>query len=194
MLLIFFINLIKINTIQGFVILRLKFYKNNSCILIFYKRRCNTMMSMLSIYMFFHLILMLRGFSSHGDLTESSSAQMSPASLRRQSNAPWDKPLSSSVSSSVLGSSPASSTILLPDVPGITRKNTNPSASGTWNAANASTRRLSRTVHMSSRTAHSEQSSRSTSRSRSPLPPLSLICVFGYMQIILFAFFLLLCV
>ncbi|KAF9534792.1 hypothetical protein CPB83DRAFT_842950 [Crepidotus variabilis] len=97
---------------------------------------------------------------------------MSPASSRRQNAAPWDRPLSSSVSSSVIGSSPASSTILLPDIP-ITRKQTNPPSSGTWTTGSASSRRLSRTIHMASRAGQSEQSSRSTSRSRSPLPPLS---------------------
>ncbi|KAF8974183.1 hypothetical protein BDZ97DRAFT_2069160 [Flammula alnicola] len=89
----------------------------------------------------------------------ASSAQMSPASLRRQSGAPWDRPLSSSVSSNVP----------------ITRKQTNqppPTASTTWGTGSAS-RRLSRTIHMPSRPTHSGQSSRSTSRSRSPLPPLS---------------------
>jgi len=94
---------------------------------------------------------------------------MSPASFRRQ-NTPWDRPLSSSVSSSVIGSSPASSTILLPDAP-ITRKQNNPPTTGQWNTAGASSRRLSRTVHMASRPTQSGQSSRSTSRSRSPLPP-----------------------
>ncbi|KAF8913786.1 hypothetical protein CPB84DRAFT_1811305 [Gymnopilus junonius] len=95
------------------------------------------------------------------------SAQMSPVSLRRQSNAPWDRPLSSSVSSSAIASSPASSTIMLPEAP-ITRKQPNqlPPASTSWASGGASSRRLSRTIHIPSRPTQSGQSSRSTSRSR----------------------------
>lgn len=117
-------------------------------------------------------LVLLHSYSYPGLLTASSSAQMSPASLRRQNTTPWDRPLSSSVSSSVIGSSPASSTILLPEAP-ITRKHHNPSATSQWNTGGASSRRLSRAVHMASRPSQSGQSSRSTSRSRSPLPPLS---------------------
>ena len=104
---------------------------------------------------------------------------MSPASLRRQTTTPWDRPLSSSVSSSVVGSSPASSTILLPEVP-ISRKQPNPPAPASWNSGGASSRRLSRAVHMVARQSQSGQSSRSTSRSRSPLPPLSSHPSFDY--------------
>jgi len=97
---------------------------------------------------------------------------MSPASLRRQGTAPWDRPLSSSVSSSVVGSSPASSTIMLPDT-AITRKQFNQVPIPTpWGTGSAS-RRLSRTIHIPTRPTRSAQSSRSTSRSRSPMPPLS---------------------
>src|SRR6266545_3714849 len=104
---------------------------------------------------------------------------MSPASLRRQSTMPWDRPLSSSVSSSVVGgSSPASSTILPPEQPlsrrqsnAATTTTTTTTTAGSWTAPS---RHLSRTVHMATRSSCSGQSSRSTSRSRSPLPPLSL--------------------
>ncbi|KAH9482800.1 Serine/threonine-protein kinase ppk18 [Psilocybe cubensis] len=117
--------------------------------------------------------LMIHPYSSPG--LNPESAQISPASLRRQSTAPWDRPLSSSVSSSALASSPASSTIMLPDVP-LTRKSSNHAhapATPSWGSTSASSRRLSRTIHIPSRPTHSGQSSRSTSRSRSPLPPLS---------------------
>ncbi|KDR83874.1 hypothetical protein GALMADRAFT_110858 [Galerina marginata CBS 339.88] len=115
--------------------------------------------------------LLIHSHSSPG--LNTASVQTSPASLRRQSTAPWDRPLSSSVSSSVVGSSPASSTILLPDAP-ITRRQPNqPPAPTSWGTGGASSRRLSRTIHIPSRPTQSEQSSRSTSRSRSPLPPLS---------------------
>ncbi|KAF8165464.1 hypothetical protein B0H34DRAFT_689303 [Crassisporium funariophilum] len=112
--------------------------------------------------------------SEYNRHSRQPSAQISPASLRRQSTAPWDRPLSSSVSSSAIASSPASSTIMLPDAP-ITRKQPIQAPAPTsWGTGSASSRRLSRTIHIpSSRPTRSEQSSRSTSRSRSPLPPLS---------------------
>ncbi|TFK28852.1 kinase-like protein [Coprinopsis marcescibilis] len=102
-----------------------------------------------------------------------ASVQMSPGSLKRHSAAPWDKPMSSSVSSSVLGSSPASSTIMLPET-SITRKPSVTSPAPTsWSSSGASSRRLSRGIHIPPRPSASGQSSRSTSRSRSPLPPTS---------------------
>ncbi|KAF9568985.1 hypothetical protein CPC08DRAFT_757187 [Agrocybe pediades] len=110
---------------------------------------------------------------SHSDpLSSAASTQMSPVSSRRQSGAPWDRPLSSSVSSSAVASSPASSVIMLPDAP-ITRKQPNQQPATSWANSGASSRRLSRTIHMPSRPSQSGQSSRSTSRSRSPLPPVS---------------------
>ncbi|KAG6833905.1 hypothetical protein H0H87_007916 [Tephrocybe sp. NHM501043] len=103
----------------------------------------------------------------------SSSSQMSPSTLRRHSTAPWDKPLSSTASSGAITASPASSTILLPES-SLTRKSTNPNSNHTsWGTGGASSRRLSRTIHIVPRPTPSGQSSRSTSRSRSPLPPLS---------------------
>ncbi|KAL0577064.1 rim15, signal transduction response regulator [Marasmius crinis-equi] len=111
---------------------------------------------------------------SHPHLySASSSTSMSPGALRRQQTLPWDRPLSSSMSSSALSSSPASSTIMLPEAP-LTRKQSNPTPSGSsWANQGAPSRRLSRTIHIPSRPPRSGQSSRSTSRSRSPLPPIS---------------------
>lgn len=106
-------------------------------------------------------------------LTASAVSQASPSSLRRQNTAPWDRPLSSSMSSSAISGSPASSTGVLPDAP-LTRKPTNPGAPTSWSSGGAASRRLSRTIHMPSRPTQSGHSSRSTSRSRSPLPPLSM--------------------
>ncbi|RDB22536.1 Serine/threonine-protein kinase cek1 [Hypsizygus marmoreus] len=111
--------------------------------------------------------------SSPGLNSASSGSQMSPGSLRRQSTAPWDRPLSSSMSSSAIAASPASSTVLLPET-SLSRKPTNPNSAPTaWGTGGASSRRLSRTIHIPSRPTRSGQSSRSTSRSRSPLPPIS---------------------
>ncbi|TEB30177.1 hypothetical protein FA13DRAFT_1859051 [Coprinellus micaceus] len=107
---------------------------------------------------------------------QHSSVQMSPASLRRQSNAPWDRPLSSSMSSSVIGSSPASSTVMLPET-SLSRRGHVPVSAGSATSSSwgtgAASRRLSRSIHIPSRPTASGQSSRSTSRSRSPLPPTS---------------------
>lgn len=115
--------------------------------------------------------------SSPGLLAASSSSlSLSPASLRRQHTLPWDKPLSTSVSSSSIIPSPATSTIMLPDAP-ITRKQ-NPVPTS-WGTQGASSRRLSRTIHIPTRPTHSGQSSRSTSRSRSPLPPSSMHASFS---------------
>ncbi|TFK43655.1 hypothetical protein BDQ12DRAFT_643254 [Crucibulum laeve] len=116
--------------------------------------------------------ILTHSYSSPG-LHVASSTQISPASLRRQNTLPWDKPLSSSLSSGGTTSSPASSTILLPEAP-LTRKQ--PMAApvlNSWNSGGggAASRRLSRTIHIPSRPTRSGQSSRSTSRSRSPLPP-----------------------
>ncbi|KAJ7068423.1 hypothetical protein C8F01DRAFT_1118156 [Mycena amicta] len=111
--------------------------------------------------------------------TTSNSSSLSPGSLRRQSAAPWDRdrPLSASVSSSAVSSSPATSTILLPEAPPLTRK---PAAAPTaWSNQGLPSRRLSRTIHIP-RPSLSNHSSRSTSRSRSPLPPLSSHSSFEY--------------
>lgn len=87
--------------------------------------------------------------------TESLSS--SPASLRRQSTLPKERvPLSASTSA------------LSPN-DGPSRKNTI-AAPTTWNAQGRASRRLSRTIHIPVRSSRSGQSSRSTSRSRSPLP------------------------
>ncbi|KAJ7781081.1 hypothetical protein B0H16DRAFT_1497019 [Mycena metata] len=111
-------------------------------------------------------------FTRHSRQTSNSS--MSPGSLRRQSAAPWDKPLSSSVSSSAVSSSPATSTILLPEAPPLTRKPaTTAGAPTSWSTQGLPSRRLSRTIHIPNRQSLSGHSSRSTSRSRSPLPPMS---------------------
>ncbi|KAJ7094616.1 hypothetical protein B0H15DRAFT_830207 [Mycena belliarum] len=105
---------------------------------------------------------------------QTSNSSLSPGSLRRQNAAPWDrdKPLPSSVSSSAISSSPATSTVLLPDAPPLTRKPAT-GAPTSWGNQGIPSRRLSRTIHIPNRASLSGHSSRSTSRSRSPLPPMS---------------------
>ncbi|KAJ6628781.1 RIM15, signal transduction response regulator [Mycena sp. CBHHK59/15] len=111
-------------------------------------------------------------YSRHSRQTSNSS--LSPGSLRRQSATPWDRdrPLVSSVSSSAVSSSPATSTILLPDAAPLTRKPAS-GAPTAWANQGIPSRRLSRTIHIPNRPSLSGHSSRSTSRSRSPLPPMS---------------------
>ncbi|KAJ3802044.1 hypothetical protein GGU11DRAFT_107472 [Lentinula aff. detonsa] len=111
--------------------------------------------------------------SRHSRQPSSTSASMSPSSHRsrqQQQNIPWDRPLSASMSSGVISSSPGGSTVMLPEAP-LTRKQST-AAPTSWSSQNLPSRRLSRTIHIPSRPTHSGQSSRSTSRSRSPLPPL----------------------
>ncbi|KAJ6539501.1 hypothetical protein B0H19DRAFT_1037582 [Mycena capillaripes] len=118
----------------------------------------------------------LTHWSSSPGLYAASNSSLSPGSLRRQSAAPWDRdrPLPSSVSSSAISSSPATSTILLPDAPPLTRKPATTGAPTSWsNNPGIPSRRLSRTIHIPNRQSLSGHSSRSTSRSRSPLPPMS---------------------
>lgn len=107
--------------------------------------------------------------SSPGLLTASASS--SPASLRRHTTLPRDKSVVS-ISSGTGAISPASSTTPPPEVVSPRkRENTNTSSSSTqWSGQSLASRRLSRTIHIPTRPTRSGQSSRSTSRSRSPLP------------------------
>ncbi|KAH8118381.1 hypothetical protein DFH11DRAFT_1567044 [Phellopilus nigrolimitatus] len=99
-----------------------------------------------------------RWASSPGLLAASLSS--SPASMQRQSTLPRDKPS---------GQASASTSALTP-VDSSPRKvpvNTVPTP---WAQQSRVSRRLSRTIHIPVRASRSGQSSRSTSRSRSPLP------------------------
>jgi serine/threonine-protein kinase RIM15 len=111
--------------------------------------------------------------SSPGLLTASSAQSLSP-SLRRQTTLPWERdrsrPLDTSTSSSTLSSSPATSTAALSELAS-SRRQPNPTTPASWSSQSISSRRLSRGVPMPIRATHSGQSSRSTSRSRSPMPP-----------------------
>ncbi|KAF8663505.1 hypothetical protein AX16_001071 [Volvariella volvacea WC 439] len=107
--------------------------------------------------------------SSSGLLTASNASTMSPVSLRRQNTLPWDKPLNASASNAAITPSPASSTVVLPEAP-LTRRQSSNAPPTSWAPQGISSRRLSRTVHLPARPTRSGQSSRSTSRSRSPLP------------------------
>ncbi|EIW82330.1 hypothetical protein CONPUDRAFT_81831 [Coniophora puteana RWD-64-598 SS2] len=108
--------------------------------------------------------------SSPGLLAASTSSSFSPG-LRRQNTLPWDKPAPGpSTASSSNVPSPVIPTAGLSDVAS-PRKGVRDTAPTTWPSQSMSSRRLSRSIHIPVRPVPSGQSSRSTSRSRSPLPP-----------------------
>jgi len=96
--------------------------------------------------------------SSPGLLTASTSS--SPASLRRQNTLPKDR--------QHIGNPPSSDTTTSPKKPppGVS----SPPIAWSNSGGSAVSRRLSRSIHIPVRPARSGQSSRSASRSRSPLP------------------------
>lgn len=106
--------------------------------------------------------------SSPGLLAASTSPSFSPC-LRRQNTNPWERsiptpPCSSSVPSPVVPATSLSDTTS-------PRRQSNAVPPTPWPSQNLPSRRLSRTVHIPIRPVRSGQSSRSTSRSRSSLPP-----------------------
>jgi serine/threonine-protein kinase RIM15 len=113
----------------------------------------------------------LSHWASSPGLLSASSTSSSPSSLRRQHTLPRDKTLSTSASSGDIAVSTVATITPPPDVP--KRSSFVPTS---WSMQRLS-RRLSRTIHIPVRTAQSAsgQSSRSTSRSRSPLPPASTV-------------------
>ncbi|KAL7282326.1 hypothetical protein ACG7TL_003796 [Trametes sanguinea] len=106
--------------------------------------------------------------SSPGLLTASVSST-SPSSLRRHPTLPKERP-SSIVATNTGGSSPASAVTTPPPEATSPRKQGESSRSGQWAGQSLASRRLSRTIHIPVRPPRSGHSSRSTSRSRSPLP------------------------
>ena len=106
--------------------------------------------------------------SSTGLLAASTSTSFSP-SLRRQNTNPWEKSTPTPPSSSA-GPSPVVPATSLSDTAS-PRRQSNAIPPTVWPSQSLPSRRLSRTVHIPIRPVRSGQSSRSTSRSRSPLPP-----------------------
>ncbi|GBE79636.1 Serine/threonine-protein kinase cek1 [Sparassis crispa] len=100
---------------------------------------------------------------------QPSVSSTSPNSLRRHPTLPRDKSLNTTSSTGT--SSPASAVTTPPPEHVSPRKQGPVSSQSTqWGGQSLANRRLSRTIHLPSRPVHSGQSSRSTSRSRSPLP------------------------
>lgn len=115
----------------------------------------------------------LTQWSSSPGLLTASVSSTSPASLRRHSTLPRDRPVNNFPASSTGTSSPAASAVMSPTPPPeiiSPRKQSNATQSNQWSQQNLANRRLSRTIHIPTRPARSGASSRSTSRSRSPLP------------------------
>ncbi|KAH9951697.1 hypothetical protein B0H21DRAFT_187165 [Amylocystis lapponica] len=113
----------------------------------------------------------LTHWSSSPGLLTASVSSTSPNSLRRHPTLPRDR---ANVGASSTGtSSPSVSAVTSPTPPPEVvspRKGGAASQSSQWSSQSMVSRRLSRTIHIPNRTARSGQSSRSTSRSRSPLP------------------------
>ncbi|KAG1762973.1 SNF2 family N-terminal domain-containing protein [Suillus occidentalis] len=111
-------------------------------------------------------------FNGHVSMIEKknpSHSFLSP-SLRRQSNSPWEKPAASTTASSNDAPSPIVASATLADVVNPC-KQSNAMPPTAWPAQSISSRTLSRRVHIPVRPIKSGHSSRSTSWSRSPLPP-----------------------
>lgn len=104
--------------------------------------------------------------SSPGLLTASVSST-SPSSLRRHTTLPRER--SVTVASYTGTSTPASVTTPPPEAVS-PRRQGEPSRSGQWAGQSLASRRLSRTIHIPVHPPRSGHSSRSTSRSRSPMP------------------------
>ncbi|EMD40808.1 response regulator receiver [Gelatoporia subvermispora B] len=114
----------------------------------------------------------LTHWSSSPGLLTASISSTSPSSLRRHSTLPRERPVNNIVSSPGT-SSPSTSAVNSPTPPEVIspRKLPPPSSQNNqWGSQGIASRRLSRTIHIPTRPTRSGQSSRSTSRSRSPLP------------------------
>lgn len=102
-----------------------------------------------------------------------SVSSASPASLRRHSTLPRNRSVNDVPSASTGTSSPALSAMTSPTPPPEVvspRKQSSAAATRDWSGQTLANRRLSRTIHIPTRPVRSGASSRSTSRSRSPLP------------------------
>ena len=105
--------------------------------------------------------------SSSPGLRAASLSSPSPGLIRRQPTISWDKaptPSSATAPNSAAGSSQAGEGTTSP-------RKQNAAANSSWSSGGIASRRLSRSIHIPIRTTRSGHSSRSTSRSRSPLPP-----------------------
>ncbi|KAH9006922.1 hypothetical protein EDB86DRAFT_3060943 [Lactarius hatsudake] len=105
--------------------------------------------------------------SSSPGLLAASLSSSSPGLIRRQATISWDKvpgPSPASAPNTAAGSSQASEATTSPRKQGA-------SADTSWSSGGIASRRLSRSIHIPIRPTRSGHSSRSTSRSRSPLPP-----------------------
>lgn len=111
------------------------------------------------------------GFRSVASVSSiNSPASHSPSSLRRHPTLPRENRSFTNLPLATGSISPASSGTPPPEIAVSPRKRDNATSSNTWSGQSLASRRLSRTIHIPVRPTHSGASSRSTSRSRSPLP------------------------
>lgn len=116
--------------------------------------------------------MLTSGPPSPGFLTASVSSA-SPASLRRHSTLPRNRSVNDVTSTTSTGaSSPSLSAAASPTPPPevVSPRKQSSAQTREWSGQTLANRRLSRTIHIPTRPARSGASSRSTSRSRSPLP------------------------
>ncbi|PCH41148.1 hypothetical protein WOLCODRAFT_24527 [Wolfiporia cocos MD-104 SS10] len=115
------------------------------------------------------------GYDAEPENYHSRQPSTSPASLRRHPTLPRDRSLTSAASSVTGTSSPALSAVTSstppPELTTSPRKQSSAMPpSRDWSGQTLANRRLSRTIHIPTHPTRSAASSRSTSRSRSPLP------------------------
>ncbi|KAI0304205.1 hypothetical protein BC826DRAFT_982051 [Russula brevipes] len=97
---------------------------------------------------------------------QASLSSSSPGLIRRQATISWDKapaPSHSTATNAAVGSSQGEGTT--------SPRKQSAAANTSWSSGGIASRRLSRSIHIPIRPTRSGHSSRSTSRSRSPLPP-----------------------
>jgi len=105
--------------------------------------------------------------SSSPGLLAASLSSSSPGLIRRQATISWDKVPSPSPASAPIS---AAGSCQAGEVTASPRKQV-AAANTSWSSGGIASRRLSRSIHIPIRPTRSGHSSRSTSRSRSPLPP-----------------------
>ncbi|KAI0268368.1 hypothetical protein BC834DRAFT_968556 [Gloeopeniophorella convolvens] len=109
--------------------------------------------------------------SSSPGLLAASLSSSSPSVIRRQATISWDKTSVPSAGAGAGAAAPSPPVGSSQSGEGATSPRKGNAANGSWSGGGIASRRLSRSIHIPIRPTRSGHSSRSTSRSRSPLPP-----------------------